>query len=107
MECNLAPSRWTQCRWLLPLLIFAAGCGKTPATSSSSAGGGTAENALAEGERITAKMLAVYRQAKTYTDHASYVQHAVFRGEGVERELPFFHMSIALARPNRVRLNFQ
>jgi cytochrome oxidase Cu insertion factor (SCO1/SenC/PrrC family)/outer membrane lipoprotein-sorting protein len=52
-------------------------------------------------------MLNAYRQADSYSDHATYVQQSVYRGEGIERELPFFHMSLAFDRPNRLRLSFQ
>ncbi|HEX6962129.1 MAG TPA: redoxin domain-containing protein [Lacipirellula sp.] len=92
------------------MLALAVGCSKAPTNGAPAADDGAPASkteALAEGERITEKMLAAYREANTYTDHATYVQHSVYRGEGVERDLPFFHMSIAFARPNRLRLSFQ
>src|SRR5829696_7862220 len=94
----------TGCRVFSAVMLIAAiGCGKSPSANRSD---GDSE-ALAQGEEIAEKMLAAYRQADSYTDHAMYVQHSVYRGEGVERELPFFHMSIAFDRPNRLRLSFE
>jgi thiol-disulfide isomerase/thioredoxin/outer membrane lipoprotein-sorting protein len=61
----------------------------------------------ARGEEITEKMLAAYRAAGSYADHATYVQQSVYRGEGVAREQPFFYMTLAFERPNRLRLSFQ
>jgi outer membrane lipoprotein-sorting protein/cytochrome oxidase Cu insertion factor (SCO1/SenC/PrrC family) len=95
--------RSTGCRITGALLLLALGCGQDPATSLPA----DDRAASAEGEEIAEKMLAAYRGAKSYTDHATYVQHSVYRGEGVERELPFFHMSIAFERPNRLRLSFE
>ena len=86
-------------------LCISAGCGKpTPSATQT-----TADPAIAakRGEEITEKMLAVYRKARSYTDHATYVQQAAYRGEGVERELPFFQMTLAFERPNKLRLTFE
>ncbi len=51
-------------------------------------------------------MLDVYRHARSYTDHAAYVEESVLRGEGVAHELPYYEISVALERPNRLRLEF-
>ena len=64
------------------------------------------DDAEARGAEIADRMLAAYRDARSYTDHATYVQSSSFRGEGVERELPFFEMSLAYRRPNFLRLRF-
>ncbi len=85
------------------LLGAVIGCSETPRADKPI----DEIDASAQGERIAEKMLAAYRNAKSYTDHATYVQHSVYRGEGVERELPFFHMSVAFERPNRLRLRFE
>jgi thiol-disulfide isomerase/thioredoxin/outer membrane lipoprotein-sorting protein len=98
----------TGCRLALalaPLLVSAAGCRK-PAASPPSAAIEPAD-ARARGEAITEKMLAAYRAAGSYADHATYVQQSVYRGEGVAREQPFFYMTLAFERPNRLRLSFQ
>lgn len=55
-------------------------------------------------EEVAQRMLEKYRTATTYADSASYVQHYVVRGEGVERERPFFELAVAFERPNRLRL---
>ena len=92
-------------RFLLLLALSAtltAGCNNSsePAISEESAA------AEARGAEIAEKMLAAYRKASSYTDHATYVQSYAYRGEGVERELPFFEMSLAFRRPNFMRLRF-
>jgi thiol-disulfide isomerase/thioredoxin/outer membrane lipoprotein-sorting protein len=98
----------TGCRLALALATLwfsAAGCSK-PVASSPAAVAEPAD-ARERGEEITSKMLAAYRAAGSYADHATYVQQSVYRGEGVEREQPFFHMTLAFERPNRLRLSFQ
>jgi thiol-disulfide isomerase/thioredoxin/outer membrane lipoprotein-sorting protein len=77
-----------------------------PGCSSSSSSGGV-DPAEMRGAEITDRMLEVYRKARSYTDHATYVQSYSYRGEGVERELPFFEMSLAYQQPNYIRLRFQ
>ena len=104
----MANPRETPCLpWRLAVAAIAvsAGCSRAPAKSSSAAV--DPRDARVRGEVIAAKMLAAYRNARSYADHASYVQQAAFRGEGVERELPFFQMSLALVRPNKLRLSFE
>jgi outer membrane lipoprotein-sorting protein len=91
------------------IVAFAAalsGCGGStvPRTDDSAA---DAAAAAAQAEGVSEKMLAVYRGAKSYADHAAYVEQAVYRGEGVEHELPFYQMSLALERPNKLRLTFE
>ncbi|WP_168206744.1 thioredoxin-like domain-containing protein [Lacipirellula limnantheis] len=81
-------------------LAVVPGCSKS---ATSAAGEDAAEIAGAE---ITDKMFAAYRDARSYTDHATYVQSYSYRGEGVERELPFFEMSLAYQQPNFIRLRF-
>src|SRR5262245_14616372 len=53
---------------------------------------------------ITTQMLEAYRRAKSYADHATYVEEAVYRGEGVAHQIPYYEMTVALERPNRLRL---
>jgi thiol-disulfide isomerase/thioredoxin/outer membrane lipoprotein-sorting protein len=72
-------------------------------SSNSPAGDDPAE---VRGAEIADKMLAAYRDARSYTDSATYVQSYSYRGEGVERELPFFEMSLAYQQPNFIRLRF-
>ncbi|MBA4106120.1 MAG: hypothetical protein C0485_10200 [Pirellula sp.] len=76
-----------------------------PGCSSSSAPAGD-DPAEVRGAEIADKMLAAYRDARSYTDSATYVQSYSYRGEGVERELPFFEMSLAYQQPNFIRLRF-
>lgn len=80
------------------VLVFFAGCNSSIAPEI--------DDAEARGAEIADRMLAAYRTARSYTDHATYVQSFSFRGEGVERELPFFEMSLAYRRPNFLRLRF-
>ena len=86
-------------------LVLAAGCGPASPASAKKSVDDAASRARAV--QITERMLKKYRQAKFYADNASYVEQSVLRGEGVERELPFFHMSLAYQRPNRLRLTFE
>jgi thiol-disulfide isomerase/thioredoxin len=81
-------------------LALAAGCQRAPSSASTA----KVDN---RGEEIAEKMLAAYRQAPSYSDRAVYVQQATLRSDGVERLQPFFHMSLAFERPNRLRLKFQ
>ena len=55
---------------------------------------------------ITSRMLDAYRKAKSYADHATYIEQSVLRGEGISHELPYYEMSLAFERPNRLRLTF-
>jgi hypothetical protein len=68
---------------------------------------GDADTTDERAAEICEKLLANYRDASSYADNASYLQFYVLRGEGVERELPFFQMSLAFERPNRLRLRFE
>ncbi|MBA3482218.1 MAG: redoxin domain-containing protein [Pirellulales bacterium] len=105
MDSYAAAQRSTRSRTLLAVLLAALiGCSKAPNAVKPRDDN---NDAAAQGEQIAKKMLDAYRNAKSYTDHATYVQHSVYRGEGVERDLPFFHMSVAFERPNRLRLRFE
>jgi hypothetical protein len=86
-------------------LMLAAGCGPASPASAKKSVDDVASRARAV--EITERMLKKYRQAMFYADNASYVEQSVLRGEGVEHELPFFHMSLAYQRPNRLRLTFE
>ncbi|WP_428308710.1 redoxin domain-containing protein [Lacipirellula sp.] len=90
------------------LLLLALAATATTGCNNSSDPAVSEESAAAEarGVEIAEKMLAAYRKASSYTDHATYVQSYAYRGEGVERELPFFEMSLAFRRPNFMRLRF-
>ncbi len=89
---------------LFPLLL--AGCESSPSTPASAK---TVDDgaAAARGADVTKRMLAAYRQAKSYADHGEYVEQSSVRGEGVERQTPFFQMTLAFERPNRLRLKFE
>jgi len=106
--------------------LLASGCDAPPAAESpggdgpalvAAAGPAAAEPAADDAEAAPAedpaaaalaeKMLAVYRGAQSYADNAVYVQYYVLKGEGVDRELPFFQMSLAFQRPNKLRLRFE
>ncbi|RIK88614.1 MAG: hypothetical protein DCC67_00290 [Planctomycetota bacterium] len=109
MESQLRLASRTACPVLflcLVALCIAAGC-TGQSSPGAAAGNGAAEGARLTAEQIADRMLAAYRNARSYTDRATYVQHSVHRAEGVERELPFFDMSLAFERPNRLRLGFQ
>ena len=84
---------------LVASLAWTTGC----SSQSSPAGDDPAE---VRGAEIADQMLDAYRDARSYTDHATYVQSYSYRGEGVERELPFFEMSLAYQQPNFIRLRF-
>ncbi len=86
-------------------LAIVATLALTTGCSSSSAPAGD-DPAEVRGAEIADKMLAAYRDARSYTDSATYVQSYSYRGEGVERELPFFEMSLAYQQPNFIRLRF-
>jgi outer membrane lipoprotein-sorting protein len=86
-------------------LVLAVGCGPASPASAKKSVDDAASRARAV--EITERMLKKYRQAEFYADHAAYVEQSVLRGEGVEHELPFFHMSLAYQRPNRLRLTFE
>jgi len=86
-------------------LAFAVSLAFIPGCSSSTTPAGD-DPAEVRGAEIADKMLAAYRDARSYTDSATYVQSYSYRGEGVERELPFFEMSLAYQQPNFIRLRF-
>jgi len=112
MECTVSLHSPTRCRFLRKkalassvasaAILFSLGCGQST-TARNHADAADAARA----EEIANKMLAVYREARAYTDHAAYVQQSTRRSEGVERQLPFFHMALAFERPNRLRLSFE
>lgn len=52
-------------------------------------------------------MRAVYRDAKSYTDNASVVFHAVVRNKGSEQEMAFTRTSVAFERPNKLHITYQ
>lgn len=92
-------------RLIAAAAVFAAGC-SSPGPAPSATEERQAEESLAQAIDVTNRMLEVYRQARSYADRATYVEESVLRGEGVAHELPYFQMSTAFARPNRVRLEF-
>lgn len=90
-------------------LLIVAGCNSS-APSTSQTDGATATRGVPQdvtAEEVAQRMLDKYRDATSYADSAEYVQHYVVRGEGVERQRPFFELSLALERPNRLRLTLQ
>src|SRR5688572_22685433 len=77
---SYAAQRSTGSRFLLAGLLTAlVGCSQAPNAAKPSEDD---NDAAVQGEQIAEKMLAAYRNAKSYTDHATYVQHSVYRGEG-------------------------
>jgi thiol-disulfide isomerase/thioredoxin len=87
----------------LPLLLVSIAVSLGCRSAENPSGDG---DAAARGAEIADRMLDVYRQARSYTDHATYVQSFSYRGDGVQRELPFFEMSLAYEQPNLLRLRF-
>lgn len=87
---------------LAALMLVGCGESKTPAPESAEQ-----EASLARAVEITERMLAVYRNADSYTDHATYVEESVLRGEGIAREVPYYQTSLAFDRPNRLRVTFE
>jgi hypothetical protein len=83
--------------------LMIAGCGESNPPAPASA---ESEASLARAVEITGRMLAVYRNADSYTDHATYVEESVLRGEGIAREVPYYQTSLAFDRPNRLRVTF-
>jgi hypothetical protein len=63
-----------------------------------------ADQSVERAIEITTRMLTAYRGAKSYADHGAYVEEAVYRGEGVAHQIPYYEMSVALERPNRLRV---
>lgn len=92
---------------LAATLLLAVGCdaSKKPPGADGNADLARAVS-LSRAVEITGKMLARYREADSYTDNASYVEQLVVRSEGVEREMTYYEMSLAFARPNRIRVVF-
>jgi outer membrane lipoprotein-sorting protein len=86
-------------------LVLAAGC--SPASPASAKKSADDAASRARAVETTERMLKKYRQARFYADNATYVEQSVLRGDGVEHELPFFHMSLAYQRPNRMRLTLE
>ncbi len=104
------PGARRSCRRFVALAaIVLAGCGQTSSTNSTKSATPSPSDAAASRDRaikITEQMLAVYRQAESYADRATYIEESVYRGEGVTHELPYYQMTVALVRPNRLRLTF-
>ena len=65
-----------------------------------------AEKSLKRAVEITARMLEVYRKARSYTDQATYIEESVLRGEGVAHQIPYYQLSLAFKRPNLIRIDF-
>lgn len=87
--------------------LLLPGCNEPPSGANDhphehAASAESRERAVAATER----MLEQYRKAGSYTDHATYIEESVLRGEGVAHELPYYEISLALERPNRLRLEF-
>jgi outer membrane lipoprotein-sorting protein len=103
--------------WPWTAALALAGCGPAgPAGPAAEDGASPASAAAADVDsqpadpqaaELAEKLLAAYRQARSYADNAVYVQYFILRGEGVERETPFFQMSLAFERPNKLRLRFE
>ncbi len=85
----------------LALLLGCSGSPDASAPATPTTSGGDSATELLE------KMQAVYRGAKSYTANSRYVRSIVLREDGIERETPFFQMSLAYERPNRIRFRFQ
>ncbi len=101
MTVNSSPYKTVWLAGLSSLLLLGcSGASPTPSKPQNAAGGITAAELLE-------KMHAAYREVQSYADNASYVQHTVLRSEGVDRETPFFQMTLAFERPNKLRFKFQ
>lgn len=57
-------------------------------------------------EEVLARMVAAYRGAETYADHAHYLRQTVRRDEGVERNTLIFNLQLTVERPNRWRFKY-
>ena len=90
-------------RVIASVLLLAAGCGRTATVAPAAPAAGAAAS-HARALAITGRMLETYRKADSYSDHATYVEESVLRGEGVARELPYFQLSLAFKRTNQIRL---
>jgi outer membrane lipoprotein-sorting protein len=64
-----------------------------------------AAESLERAVAVTTRMLEKYRVAKSYADHAAYVEESVERGVGVAHEYPYYEIVLAFERPNRLRLS--
>jgi len=89
---------------LAALTLFATmlGCGGSETVSPDAA----AAQALAA-ERVFGQMRAAYREAQTYTDRASLIEHAVSRETGSATEAIHARMSVAFTRPNKLHIYFE
>jgi outer membrane lipoprotein-sorting protein len=87
---------------LLAALLGCSGAASDQAEHDHAA----AEKSLKQAVEVTARMLEVYRTAKSYTDQATYVEESVLRGEGVAHQIPYYQLSLAFKRPNLVRIDF-
>lgn len=118
--CGATPSaRRSSARrvWPLAAALALAGCGPAGSTGPAAEDAKSPANAAVgdldsppvdpQAAELAEKLLAAYRQARSYADNAVYVQYFILRGEGVERETPFFQMSLAFERPNKLRLRFE
>ncbi|HMO87326.1 MAG TPA: hypothetical protein PKC18_20645, partial [Lacipirellulaceae bacterium] len=86
-------------------LWLAAGCSGPNAPVEAPAEETALDGSRQQAIEIAERMLARYREAQSYSDSAAYVEESVLRGEGVARELPYYQMTLAFVRPNRVRLS--
>src|SRR5262249_37878615 len=89
------------------ILLLASGCSNSSNSGPhkmTAAEAAAAKASEARAVEVTEHMLQTYRKAKSYTDHATYVEESVLRGEGISHELPYYEITVAFVRPNKLRL---
>ncbi len=110
---NYQPTVNVACCLALLLLCGCSSSTAPPEDLQSKTPGETSEEAAAKApvgppaSELLAKMRAVYRDAKSYTDNATVVFYAVVRSSGSEQEIPFTRASVAFARPNKLHVTYQ
>ena len=89
-------------------LLLAAGCSDLTGRGSVESGAASDDSAdEISAEQIIEKMRAVYAAVDMFTGTAEVTEETVRRGEGVQRELPYYSMSVAYERPNRINFSFK
>ena len=58
-------------------------------------------------EELLTKLRTTYAAAKSYSDNATLVERGVSRSRGSLTEIPFTHLSLLFARPNRYAISYE
>jgi thiol-disulfide isomerase/thioredoxin len=97
-----------RCCTALTVLCLLALCspGCDQGGSATSPGSTTATSGQTASE-VLAQMVSAYRETDRYSDRANYILQRVKRTEGVKRENLLFELSLASARPNKIRFHYQ